>query len=93
MFLRPVLRRALSTLVEEIESGVFEAVKAFNQVDSNKLSRASQFSELGLDSLDVVELVVNCEDKLKIELDEEEALKVQSVTELVAAFMKRREAN
>jgi acyl carrier protein len=93
MFLRPVLRRALSTLVEEIESGVFDAVKTFNQVDSNKLSRASQFSELGLDSLDVVELVVNCEDKFKIELDEEEALKVQSVTELVAAFMKRREAS
>lgn len=93
MFLRPALRRAFSTLLEEIESGVFDAVKAFNQVDSNKVARSSLFSELGLDSLDVVELVVNCEDRFKIELEEEEALKVSSVSELVAALMKHRQSS
>lgn len=93
MFLRPAVRRAFSTLLEEVESGVFDAIKAFNQIDPNKVSRTSLFSELGLDSLDVVELVVGCEDRFKIELEEEEALKVASVSELVAVFMKHRQSS
>ena len=63
---------------------VFEAIAELiaerNDCDVSEITRDSQFSDLGIDSLDTVEMLMNLEDKLgaEIELDE----KVSTVGEL-----------
>mmetsp|Transcript_7385 Transcript_7385/g.13742 ORF Transcript_7385/g.13742 Transcript_7385/m.13742 type:complete len:94 (+) Transcript_7385:2069-2350(+) len=92
MFLRPFLRRAFSTLLEETEATVIHNIKRFENVKGDSVSRTSTFTDLGLDSLDAVELVVECEHLLGVDLEEEEAIKISTVSELVAALMKKRQA-
>lgn len=63
---------------------VFEAIAELiaerNDCDVSEITRDSQFADLGIDSLDTVEMLMNLEDKLgaEIELDE----KVSTVGEL-----------
>lgn len=63
---------------------VFEAIAELiaerNDCDVSEITRDSQFADLGIDSLDTVEMLMNLEDKLgaEIELDE----KVATVGEL-----------
>ena len=58
---------------------VFEAIAELiaerNDCDVSEITRDSQFSDLGIDSLDTVEMLMNLEDKLgaEIELDEKVA--------------------
>lgn len=58
-------------------------------MDINKFSKTASFEDLGLDSLDSVEAVVAIEDKFKIDLPDEEALKLLKVDQAVALFLKK----
>ena len=58
-------------------------------MDINKFSKTASFEDLGLDSLDSVEAVVAIEDKFKIDLPDEEALKILKVDQAVAMFLKK----
>lgn len=51
-------------------------------VDPSTITKESTFEELGVDSLDTVEMVMDLEESLGIELELEQ--KVESVGELVA---------
>lgn len=74
---------------EQIESEIYEIIKRFDRVDINKFSKTASFEDLGLDSLDSVEAVVAIEDKFKIDLPDEEALKLLKVDQAVALFLKK----
>lgn len=64
---------------------VFEAVAQLiaehNDCDVSEITMESKFSDLGIDSLDTVEMIMNLEDKVgyEIELDQ----KVETVGDLV----------
>lgn len=59
-------------------------VKNFDQVDPAKVSPATKFAEdLGLDSLDIVEVVMAIEDEFAIEIPDQEADKITSIAEAV----------
>ena len=59
-------------------------VKNFDQVDPNKVNPATKFIEdLGLDSLDVVEVVMAIEDEFAVEIPDIEADKISSIAEAV----------
>jgi len=64
---------------------VFEAIAELiaerNECDPSEITRESTFQDLGIDSLDTVEMLMDLEDKLgcEIELDQ----KVETVGELV----------
>lgn len=60
---------------------VAELVAEHIECDPSEITRESSFSELGIDSLDTVEMIMNLEDKvnLTIELDQ----KVETVGDLV----------
>ncbi|MEG2001116.1 MAG: acyl carrier protein, partial [Evtepia sp.] len=64
---------------------VFEAIAALvaehNDCDASEVTMESNFKELGIDSLDTVEMLMDLEDKLgqEIELDQ----KVETVGDLV----------
>jgi NADH dehydrogenase (ubiquinone) 1 alpha/beta subcomplex 1 len=68
----------------EVTERIINVVKNFDQVDGNKVTPAVKFTDdLGLDSLDVVEVVMAIEDEFAIEIPDAEADKIISVTDAV----------
>jgi NADH dehydrogenase (ubiquinone) 1 alpha/beta subcomplex 1, acyl-carrier protein len=77
---------AASTFLDpaEVTARIIEVVKNFDQVDSNKVTEKVKFTEdLGLDSLDVVEVVMAIEDEFAIEIPDAEADKIVSIQDAV----------
>ncbi|OUS45118.1 acyl carrier protein 1 [Ostreococcus tauri] len=70
---------------DDVTDRVVRVVKNFAKVDAAKVSATSAFaSDLGLDSLDVVEVVMAMEEEFAVEIPDAEADKIQSVPEAVA---------
>lgn len=92
MFVRPTMTRSFQTsralfadsgvapppTKAEVESRVLEVIKKFDKVDPAKVTATSSFKDLGLDSLDGVELVMAFEDEFSIEISDADAEKIQS---------------
>lgn len=72
----------------DLEYKITEIVKRFNTVDPNKITPTALFKDIGLDSLDAVEAVVAIEEILGIELSDEEAFKINSISDAVTIFSK-----
>lgn len=63
---------------------VLDVVKNFEKVDANKVTAESHFvNDLGLDSLDVVEVVMALEQEFVLDIPDHEAEKIQSIPEAV----------
>jgi NADH dehydrogenase (ubiquinone) 1 alpha/beta subcomplex 1 len=63
---------------------VLEVVKNFEKVDASKVSAESHFiNDLGLDSLDVVEVVMALEQEFVLDIPDHDAEKIQSIPEAV----------
>ncbi|KAG1365505.1 acyl carrier protein 1, mitochondrial [Cocos nucifera] len=64
---------------EEIVERVLDVVKSFPKVDPSKVNPDVHFQkDLGLDSLDNVELVMALEEEFKLEIPDKEADKIDS---------------
>ena len=71
--------------VDEVTERVITVVKAFDKVDESKVSDVSKFAEdLGLDSLDTVEVVMAFEEEFVIEIPDAEAEKITSCEQAIA---------
>ncbi len=67
-----VFKKVQSIIVEELN------------LDKEKVTRESRLQEdLGADSLDAVELIMNIEDEFDIQITDEEATDIKTVGELV----------
>ncbi|KAJ7597124.1 acyl carrier protein-like protein, partial [Mycena floridula] len=65
---------------ETIQNRILEVVKGFEKVDPTKLSATSSFSQdLGLDSLDAIEVVMAVEEEFQIEIPDAEADAIQTI--------------
>lgn len=68
----------------DVTARIIEVVKNFDQVDANKVTDKVKFTDdLGLDSLDVVEVVMAIEDEFAIEIPDGEADKIASIADAV----------
>jgi NADH dehydrogenase (ubiquinone) 1 alpha/beta subcomplex 1 len=68
----------------EVSDRIVQVVKNFDKVDPDKVVPSSKFSDdLGLDSLDSVEVVMAIEDEFAIEIPDAEADKIASITDAV----------
>ena len=68
----------------EVTDRIVTVVKNFDQVDPSKVTPETKFSEdLGLDSLDIVEVVMAIEDEFAIEIPDQEADKISSIADAV----------
>lgn len=68
----------------EITERVIDVVKKFPKIDESKVSDTAVFSkDLGLDSLDTVELVMNIEEEFNIEINDQDADKITSVKDAI----------
>merc|ERR1711934_845741 len=78
--------RAFASFLDtkDVEERVLTVLKGFEKVDTGKLSPASHFkNDLGLDSLDTVEVVMAVEEEFAIEIPDAEAEKIQSCDEAI----------
>ncbi len=68
----------------EVTDRVVSVVKNFNKVDPAKVGPNASFgADLGLDSLDTVEVVMAMEEEFAVEIPDAEADKITSVAEAV----------
>lgn len=68
----------------DVEARVVQVVKDFDKVDAGKVTAASHFiNDLGLDSLDAVEVVMAFEDEFVIEIPDNEAEKIQTCADAI----------
>lgn len=69
---------------DEVSSRVLDVVKNFQNVDPAKVTPTSHFiNDLGLDSLDTVEMVMAFEDEFAVEIPDAEAEKIHTVEQAV----------
>ena len=74
-------------MANEIESKVKEIIVENLGVDAATVTpQASFVNDLGADSLDTVELVMALEEEFDIEIPDEEAEKIQTVSQAVEYF-------
>ncbi|GHJ83746.1 hypothetical protein NliqN6_0148 [Naganishia liquefaciens] len=79
---------------EQITSRVLEVLKGFEKVDGGKLTPQATFTkDLGLDSLDAVEVVMAIEEEFAIEIPDEEADAITSVGQAIEYIAKTPEAH
>ena len=68
----------------EVTDRIVTVVKNFDQVDPSKVTPSTKFADdLGLDSLDIVEVVMAIEDEFAIEIPDQEADRITSIQEAV----------
>ena len=64
-----------------------EFLKENTKADISKLNENSNFkTDLGLDSIDLLQLVVAVEDKLNIKLDNDKLMNINTVSDALKAF-------
>eukprot|EP00898_Chlorokybus_atmophyticus_P003035 jgi/Chlat1/3732/Chrsp259S03884 len=70
---------------DEVTERVIKVVKGFPKVDSSKITPHAHFvNDLGLDSLDTVEVVMAFEEEFAIEIPDAEADKMGSTADAIA---------
>ncbi|KAF7339392.1 Acyl carrier protein [Mycena sanguinolenta] len=69
---------------EAVQSRILDLLKGFEKVDHEKLTLTASFSrDLGLDSLDVVEVQMAIEEEFSIEIPDAEADEIQTVAQAI----------
>lgn len=78
--------RSFATFLDraDVTDRVLGVVKSFEKVDPAKVTPKSHFvSDLGLDSLDTVEVVMAFEDEFTLEIEDKEAEKIQTCDDAI----------
>ncbi|MCJ1224145.1 hypothetical protein MMC12_000789 [Toensbergia leucococca] len=80
---------------QEVEGRIMDLLKNFDKVsDASKLSNTSHFSnDLGLDSLDTVEVVMAIEEEFSIEIPDKEADAIHSIDKAVKYILAQPDAH
>ncbi|KAJ2726418.1 mitochondrial acyl carrier protein [Coemansia sp. Benny D115] len=79
---------------ETIQSRIFQVLQDFDKVNQEKLSPVADFNkDLGLDSLDTVEVVMAIEEEFSVEIPDDEADKINTVKEAIDYISHREDAH
>ncbi|QDS71637.1 hypothetical protein FKW77_007426 [Venturia effusa] len=80
---------------DEVQGRIMDLLRNFDKVvDASKLSPSSHFSnDLGLDSLDTVEVVMAIEEEFSIEIPDKEADAIHSVSQAVEYILSQPDAH
>jgi len=72
----------------EIRERVMNVAKDFEKLDPKLITPTSNFTELGLDSLDMVELVIALEQEFVVDIPDTDAESIRSVQDAVEYLRK-----
>lgn len=76
----------------EVQQRVMKVCSKYDKIDSSKLDLSSHFvQDLGLDSLDHVEIIMELEDEFGLEIPEKDAEKLMRPAEIAGYIFKREE--
>ncbi|EIE87514.1 hypothetical protein G6F46_000559 [Rhizopus delemar] len=79
---------------ETVESRTLNILKGFDKVNPEKVTPQANFiKDLGLDSLDTVEVVMAIEEEFSVEIPDNDADAIQSVQQAVEYISKREDAH
>ncbi|XP_054706420.1 acyl carrier protein, mitochondrial-like [Uloborus diversus] len=79
---------------EEITEKVMDVCKTFDKIPSDKVTLESHFmNDLGLDSLDHVELIMNIEDDFNFEISDADAEKLLRPKDIVEYIVNKEQSN
>ncbi|KAF9432900.1 hypothetical protein BGZ76_010174 [Entomortierella beljakovae] len=79
---------------DSIEKRVLEILSGFNKIDQSKVTLQANFnSDLKLDSLDTVEVVMAIEEEFSIEIPDKDADEIKSAAQAVEYISKRDDAH
>jgi acyl carrier protein len=83
-------RKIMAMTTEEIEKKVIEIVAKQLNIEAKKIKRESSFvNDLGADSLDTVELVMEMEEAFGMSIPDEDAEKIQTVGDAISYIERR----
>ena len=71
---------------DDVERRVLAVLKGIEKLSSATISSTSSFHDLGLDSLDQVEVVMQLEEEFCVDLFDPDAAKITSVKEAIDVF-------
>ncbi|KAH9808902.1 acyl carrier protein-like protein [Melampsora americana] len=87
------LGSSTSLAKDDIQRRVLEVLGTFEKCDPTKITPTASFtSDLGLDSLDAVEVVMAIEEEFSIEIPDEEADKITTISEAISYIERTPEA-
>ena len=75
-----------SKILEEVEAKVLQVIKARLPEGIDKINRAATFEELGFDSLDMMDMVVTMEEVFRLDIQDNEAVRISTVNDAIAIF-------
>ncbi|KAJ2556549.1 mitochondrial acyl carrier protein [Coemansia sp. RSA 1933] len=79
---------------QDIESRILNLLRDFDKVNQDKLTEVASFDkDLGLDSLDTVEVVMAIEEEFSVEIDDDAADKITTVKQAIDFIAKRDDAH
>ncbi|KAI9493219.1 acyl carrier protein-like protein [Zychaea mexicana] len=77
-----------------IESRVLDILRGFDKVDQSKVSLDAHFvNDLGLDSLDTVEVVMAVEEEFSVEITDKDADEIKTAKQAIEYISKRADAH
>lgn len=85
MFLR-LLRKFTSE--EKVRACLYDLLAKHSKVSYAKLSDQSRFKEIGMNSLDIIELLVDIEESLQVDLLDDEVVNTETCEEAIKVFSK-----
>ncbi|KAI8060730.1 putative acyl carrier protein [Gongronella butleri] len=78
----------------DIEARVLDILKGFDKVDQAKISPQANFvNDLGLDSLDTVEVIMAIEEDFSVEIPDKEADEIKTVSDAIKYIGGRSDAH
>ncbi|ORZ23038.1 acyl carrier protein-like protein [Absidia repens] len=78
----------------DIESRVLDILKGFDKIDQSKVALDANFvTDLGLDSLDTVEVVMAIEEEFSVEIPDKEADDIKTPRQAVDHISQRSDAH
>ncbi|ORX53515.1 putative acyl carrier protein [Hesseltinella vesiculosa] len=93
----PVFQRFYSAgalAQSDVESRILDILKGFDKVDQAKISLEANFAnDLGLDSLDTVEVIMAIEEDFSVEIPDKEADDIKTVSDAVKYIAGRADAH
>lgn len=68
---------------EQLQDRVLHAIASVNTIDKDSIGMNHNLSSLGIDNLDLVDLIMDFEESLQIQVTDEDIERVHSVGDLV----------